>query len=134
MGSCPPKPQRTRMPFLEAIAASVAMAALLAAGIDGWHGIQRNIGMDMAKLKDRYGRRLCLFGGVNAETLINGSPHTVREEVRTAIAEAGTGGGLVLTCSNVVAAGARLDLYQSMRQACRDYGSYPLLHDASPGD
>ena len=33
MGSCPPKPQRTRMPFLEAIAACVAVGALLAAPV-----------------------------------------------------------------------------------------------------
>jgi len=67
-----------------------------------------------------------LFGGVNAETLIGGSPQTVREEVRTAIEQAGTGGGLVLTCSNVVAAGASLETYRAMRQAIADYGTYPL--------
>jgi len=80
----------------------------------------------MAKLKKRYGDRLCLFGGVNAETLIGGSPQTVREEVRTAIEQAGKGGGLVLTCSNVVAAGASLETYRAMRQAIADYGTYPL--------
>ena len=101
---------------------------LVEIGIDGWHGIQRNIGMDMAKLKKRYGDRLCLFGGVNAETLIGGSPQTVREEVRTAIEQAGTGGGLVLTCSNVVAAGASLETYRAMRQAIADYGTYPLAY------
>jgi len=99
---------------------------LVEIGIDGWHGIQRNIGMDMAKLKKRYGGRLCLFGGVNAETLIAGTPEIAREEVRTAIARAGKGGGLVLTCSNVVAAGASLEIYRAMRQAISDYGTYPL--------
>jgi uroporphyrinogen-III decarboxylase len=93
-------------------------------GIDGWHGIQRNIGMDMGKLKQRYGRKLCLFGGVNAETLIGGTPQAVREEVRTAIEQAGKGGGLVLTCSNVVPAGASLETYRAMRKAVADYGTY----------
>ena len=95
-------------------------------GIDGWHGIQRNIGMDMARLKKRYGRRLCLFGGVNAETLIGGTPQAAQEEVRTAIAQAGKGGGLVLTCSNVVAPGASLEVYRAMRQAIAAFGTYPL--------
>jgi uroporphyrinogen decarboxylase len=40
---------------------------LVAVGIDGWHGIQPNIGMDLAKLKERYGDRLCFFGGLIAK-------------------------------------------------------------------
>jgi len=99
---------------------------LVEIGIDGWHGIQRNIGMDMDRLKQRYGDRLCLFGGVNAETLIDGTPDTVADEVRTAIDQAGRGGGLVLTCSNVVAAGARLENYRAMRRAIQEFGQYPL--------
>ncbi len=51
-----------------------------------------NIGMDLAKLKERYGDRLCFFGGVNCETLITGSPAQVREEVRYAIQHAAPGG------------------------------------------
>jgi uroporphyrinogen-III decarboxylase len=98
---------------------------LVEIGIDGWHGIQRNIGMEMGKLKQRYGNTLCLFGGVNAETLISGTPQAVREEVRTAIEQAGKGGGLVLTCSNVVPAGASLENYRAMRKAIADYGAYP---------
>lgn len=95
-------------------------------GIDGWHGIQRNIGMNMGKLKQRYGRRLCFFGGVNAETLITGSTGLVDKEVRTAIEQAGSGGGLVLACSNVVAPGSKLENYLAMRQAIRNYGRYPI--------
>jgi uroporphyrinogen decarboxylase len=96
------------------------------AGIDGWHGIQRNIGMDMKRLKEGYGRKFCLFGGVHCETLITGAEEEVREEVRTAIEAAGPGGGLVLTTSNVIPPGSRLENYLAMRQAIRDYGAYPL--------
>ena len=99
---------------------------LVDAGIDGWHGIQRNIGMDMDRLKARYGDRLCFFGGVNTESLLTGSTSQVREEVRTAIEQAGAGGGLVVASSNVVAPGSKLENYMAMRQAVRDYGSYPL--------
>lgn len=92
--------------------------------IDGWHGIQRNIGMDLAQLKKRYGKRLCFFGGVNTETLITGSLQEVRYEVRSAIEQAAAGGGLVITCSNVVPVGAKLENYRAMRQAVNDYGRY----------
>ena len=92
-------------------------------GIDGWHGIQRNIGMDLKELKKRYGSNLCFFGGVNTETIINGSKQEVEEEVRSAIEAAGSGGGLVLTCSNVVPPGAKLENYYAMREAIKRYGS-----------
>jgi uroporphyrinogen decarboxylase len=87
--------------------------------------------MDLSCLKKRYGRRICLFGGVNTETLINGDIQTIREEVRTAINQAGRGGGLVLTCSNVVPRGASLENYMIMRQAVMDYGKYPIKEFSS---
>lgn len=95
-------------------------------GIDGWHGIQPDIGMDMKQLKERYGGKLCLFGGVNCATLIEGAPERARQEVRYAIEHAGPGGGLVIATSNVVQPGTRLDNYRAMRQAVRDLGAYPI--------
>jgi uroporphyrinogen decarboxylase len=99
---------------------------LVEIGIDGWHGIQINIGMDPALLKERYGEALCFFGGVNSETLISGTPEEVRAEVCYAIRHAAPGGGFVITNSNVVQPGSRFENYTAMRQAVRDYGGYPI--------
>ena len=93
-------------------------------GIDGWHGIQPAIGMDLRLLKQRYGKDLCFFGGVNCETLIEGTPEQVREEVRYAIEHAARGGGLVVATGNVLQPGTRLENYLAMRQAVRDCGPY----------
>ncbi len=95
-------------------------------GIAGWHGIQPAIGMDLARLKQRYGGRLCFFGGVDCDTLISAPPAQARAQVRRAIAGAGRGGGLVLATSNVLQPGTRLENYLAMRQAVRDFGQYPL--------
>lgn len=99
---------------------------LIDIGIDGWHGIQPRIGMDLGLLKEQYGDKLCLFGGVNSETLIAGTPETIREEVRYAIKHAGSGGGLVVTNSNVIQPGTQLENYYAMRNAIREYGRYPI--------
>jgi uroporphyrinogen decarboxylase len=99
---------------------------LVAAGIDGWHGIQPSIGMDMRLLKQRYGGTLCLFGGVNCEALVAGTPDEVRAEVCYAIQHAGSGGGLVLTSGNVLQPGTRLDNYLAARQAVDKWGAYPI--------
>lgn len=101
------------------------MEDLIGAGIDGWHGIQPAIGMDLATLNSRYGDRLCFFGGVNCETLIEGSAETVRAEVRRAIEGAAAGGGLVATTGNVLQPGTRLENYLVMRKTVREYGAYP---------
>ena len=93
-------------------------------GIDGWHGIQPSIGMDFRLLKERYRGKLCLFGGVNCETLIRGTPKQTREEVRYAIQHAASGGGLVITTSNVIQPGTKLENYLALRQAVRDFGTY----------
>lgn len=95
-------------------------------GIDGWHGIQPDIGMDMKRLKQRYAGKLCLFGGVNCATLIDGTPAQTRQEVRYAIEHAGPGGGLVISTSNVVQPGTKLENYRAMRQAVRDFGTYSV--------
>ena len=95
-------------------------------GIDGWHGIQPAIGMDLALLKERLGDRLCFFGGVDCDTLIAGTVEKVRGEVRHAIKSAAPGGGLVVTTSNVVSAGTPLDRYLALREAVRRYGEYPM--------
>jgi uroporphyrinogen decarboxylase len=96
--------------------------ALIETGIDGWHGIQPNIGMDLRLLKQRYGDRLCFFGGVNCETLIEGTPEQAAEEVRYAIEHAAPGGGLVIATGNVVQPGSQLENYLAARQATREVG------------
>jgi uroporphyrinogen decarboxylase len=100
--------------------------ALVEAEIDGWHGIQPSIGMDLRDLKQRYGDTLCFFGGVNNETLIAGTAGDAREEVRYAIQHAAPGGGLVVTSGNVIQPGTRLENYLAARQAVRDFGAYPI--------
>ena len=101
--------------------------ALVEAQIDGWHGIQPSIGMDLCVLKERYGDLLCFFGGVNCETLVEGTPEGARAEVRYAIQHAAPGGGLVLTTGNVLQPGTKLENYMAARQATRDYGVYPMV-------
>jgi uroporphyrinogen decarboxylase len=99
---------------------------LVEAGVDAWHGIQPSIGMDLRLLKERYGEKLCFFGGVNCETLVAGTPDQARAEVRYAIQHAAPGGGLVVTSGNVLQPGTQLANYLAARQATRDYGTYPI--------
>ncbi len=99
---------------------------LAATGIDAWHGIQPNIGMDLKLLKEKYGDRLCFFGGINCETLVEGTPEQARAEVKYAIEHAAPGGGLVIATGNVLQPGTQLRNYLAARDAIREYGAYPI--------
>ncbi|KPJ63426.1 MAG: hypothetical protein AMS15_00260 [Planctomycetes bacterium DG_23] len=99
---------------------------MLDAGIDGYQAIELNAGMDIKRLKEKYGGRLCLFGGVDCATLVAGSAEDVREEVRYAIKYGAPGGGLVITSGNTIMAGVKYENYMAMLDEVRKSGQYPI--------
>jgi len=98
----------------------------LEAGIDGWHGIQILAGMDLGKLKNKYGEKICFFGGVDVDWLVDGTPKDIRMETRSAIRSAGKGGGLVVTSGNTIMVGVRYENYRAMLETIQKFGVYPL--------
>jgi uroporphyrinogen decarboxylase len=94
------------------------------AGVDGWQGIQPRIGMDMKLLKERYGDKLCLFGGVDVDTLVAGTPQDVAAQVSYAVQYAGGGGGLVIGSGNTIMPGVKFENYETMLHTARELGSY----------
>jgi hypothetical protein len=95
---------------------------MIEAGIDGWQGIQPEIGMTLPALQERYAGRLCFWGGVSMPALINGTEEQVEEEVRVACESAPATGGLVITCANSVMVGVRYQNYLAQLRAARLYG------------
>jgi len=103
-----------------------ALDSFVEMGIDGWHGIQPSVGMDIKLLKEKYSGKLCLFGGINVETLINGTPDDVRREAIYAIKYGAPGGGFVLTSGNVLEPGVKPENYNAVIDVCREMGTYPI--------
>ena len=103
-----------------------ALDGLVGVGIDGWHGIQPSVGMDFRLLKEKYGKKICFFGGVNCETLIDGSIADVEREAQYAVKHAAPGGGLVLTSGNGLESGTKYENYQAMMRVRKEYGGYPI--------
>ncbi len=90
------------------------MPMIVEAGSDAWHGIQPSIGMDLAKLKEMYGHKLCFIGGVDCDTLVAGTPADVRREVRYAVEHAGWDGGLAISSSNTLMVGVKYENYMAL--------------------
>jgi len=97
---------------------------MLDAGIDGYQAIELNAGMDMKVLKEKYGSRLCLFGGVDCSTLISGTVDEVRKEVEYALRHAAKGGGLVIVSGNTIQNGVKIENYLAMLETVREKGIY----------
>jgi len=95
-------------------------------GVDGYHAIEPRAGMDIARLKQEYGDRVCLLGNVDcAHTLVFGSVKDVVAETKRCIQAASPGGGHVLSSSNSIHAGVRLCNFLAMIEAGKRYGSQP---------
>lgn len=99
---------------------------MVSTGIDALHGIQPSLGMDIKILKEKVGGQVSLFGAVEAEELINGSPDDIRRAVKYCLNHAAPGGGYVLTTSNSVQAGTRYENYVEMLRVAREKGNYPI--------
>jgi uroporphyrinogen decarboxylase len=94
---------------------------MIEAGVDGWHGIQPGIGMNLPRLQDRFGGRICFFGGVDVDTLIRGSEEDVEREVRVAVESAPKNGGLVLASGNTLMVGVKYTNYLAMLRAAASF-------------
>lgn len=99
---------------------------LIESGIDALHGIQPGIGMDVRELKRRYGDRITLFGAIDCDTLVRGTPSDIRREVEYCLRHGAPGGGFVLTSSNSIMEGSQCENYLSMLRVARGKGRYPI--------
>lgn len=77
---------------------------LIALGVDILDPLQAAAkGMDSVLLKERFGKRICLHGGIDTQHLLpHGSPHEVRREVRRRMEIFGAGGGYILAPCHVL--------------------------------
>ncbi|HPU84258.1 MAG TPA: uroporphyrinogen decarboxylase family protein [Candidatus Latescibacteria bacterium] len=100
---------------------------MLDAGITGLNPVEPQAGMDIGRLKKRYGKRLILVGNIDcSQVLPLGSVQDVVEAVKTCLREAGHGGGLFVGSSSEIVPSTPLENVLAFFEACRTFGRYPL--------
>lgn len=108
---------------------SMVLDDIIASGVDALHPIEPKA-MDIVRLKQTVGDRICLCGNIDlGYTLTRGTPAEVEAEVRERIRTLAPGGGYVLGSSNSVPEYVPLENYNAMREACFEYGRYPIVLD-----
>jgi uroporphyrinogen decarboxylase len=103
------------MPVLERLADSE---------LDALQAIDPVAGMDIKKVKEQVGRRLCICGNVETGLLVTGPKESIYENTRKILEECKSGGGLVLGASNASVPETPAEHYREMIRALEDYGMY----------
>jgi hypothetical protein len=103
-----------------------ALPYLVDAGYDGYEGIQASGGMDMKLLKERYGDRLTLWGGVWNEHLILGTPEDIEADAKYAIGWGAPGGGFIYGATHSLAVATKPENLEKMKECRERYGVYPI--------
>jgi uroporphyrinogen decarboxylase len=108
----------------------VVLPGLVDAGIDGIDPIDPLAKMDLATVKEQYGRRVAIKGNVDcAYLLVDGPVEEVVAATKKCIRIAGPGGGYACSTSNSVHSGVKPELYVAMLDTIRTFGVYPLDMD-----
>lgn len=74
---------------------------LAAIGLDGWQCLEAAAGMDLGRIREVYGRRLCLWGNLDPVHLLTPSPpEEIASRVEAICQEAGRTGGFIFGTSS----------------------------------
>ena len=93
---------------------------------DAYEGIQASGGMDIKKLKERVGDKLCLWGGIWHEHIILGSVEDIRNDARYSFKYAAPGGGYIMGSTHSLAVDAKRENILEMKRCRDEWGNYPI--------
>ncbi|MEA3436414.1 MAG: uroporphyrinogen decarboxylase family protein [Thermodesulfobacteriota bacterium] len=101
------------------------MDTLLEAGYDGINPLEPQAGMEIKKVKEYCGDKICLLGNIDCIDLLpSGTPDQVELAVIQAIEDGAKGGGLILCSSNSLHPGVNPENCIAMFKAVRKHGQY----------
>jgi len=100
---------------------------LVEAGIAGINPIEPLAGMDIGRLKRRYGKRLILVGNVDCSVVLPlGSRQDVIEATRACLRAGAPGGGHFIGSSSEITPATPLENVLAFYETCRNDGRYPI--------
>ena len=100
---------------------------IVSAGPDGLNPIEPVAGMELKKVKELVGDRVCLVGNIDCGHLLpHGTEEQVHDAVRRAILDGAPGGGFIVSSSNSIHSSCNPRNLVAMVEAAQRYGTYPL--------
>jgi uroporphyrinogen decarboxylase len=100
---------------------------IVSAGPDGLNPIEPVAGMELKRVKQLVGDRVCLVGNIDCGKLLpHGTEEEVHEAVRQAILDAAPGDGYIVSSSNSIHSSCNPRNLVAMVEAVHRYGEYPV--------
>lgn len=95
-------------------------------GVDVYNPVQPNVpGSDPQELKDKYGDRLCFFGGIDQQELLpSGNIHAIETEIRKRIAILGKNRGYLPAPAHILQTDVNVETIEAMIRIVKKYGNY----------
>jgi len=101
---------------------------IITAGFNGIHPLDPEAGMDIKKVKDEYGKKICIIGNIDTGKVLSESdPETVEQVVKETIELVAPGGGYMIASANSIHSHVKPENYRTMLLAARKYGDYRFL-------
>ena len=98
---------------------------LIEAGIDAYHTLEVKAGMDVIKLKKKYGQRCAYLGNIDAENILSSSKEVIKKDLLHKL-NAAKGGGYMPGSDHSVPGNVSVENYDYFISLIRKYGKYPL--------
>ncbi|MFP3905116.1 MAG: uroporphyrinogen decarboxylase family protein, partial [Armatimonadota bacterium] len=95
---------------------------LVEIGIDALNPLEQKAGMDAFELKETFGDRLALEGGIDVRTMTDGPE--IEEEIRTKVETLKQGGGYIFHSDHSVPEDVSFADYCRIMELVRYYGRY----------
>ncbi|MBN1623202.1 MAG: hypothetical protein JXN10_05830 [Clostridia bacterium] len=93
------------------------------AGIDVIQALQANTGMDVVKLKQKFGNKIVFWGNI-AEASLAGTKDDIRKEIEYKVGNAKIGGGYIYHSDHSIPDEVSFENYQYLMELIEQYGSY----------
>jgi len=101
------------------------MDGIVKMGINVIHPVQASAGMDHAKFKEKYGNKLCLYGGLDiTHTLPYGTEEEIINEVKREMEILKPGGGFIFCTSHAIQPDTDLSKVEIAYKVALMYGKY----------
>jgi len=103
---------------------------LIAAGIDCLQPLEVKAGMDLLRIKQRFGHQIALIGGMDARVLETNQPVAVQAELEAKLPGAMAGGGYVLQVDHSVSNLVNYETYRLFAERGLRLGTFQSLTSA----
>jgi uroporphyrinogen decarboxylase len=95
-------------------------------GVDVYNPVQPNVfGSDPKELKEKYGEKICFFGGIDQQELLpSGDIKRIRTEIKERISILGKNNGYILAPAHILQTDVSIETIEKMIESALEFGTY----------